>query len=293
LIKITGCSRWTVFLQLLAVSALLQACVPRRGEALHPAVNHPAQSSALLASTGESVSRPQEPEGKAPPTTGAAVTPIASKLVAAGPAIALYRGRTDTNAVALTFDAGADAGYAQLILDVLRSNGVRATFGMTGQWAQTHPDLVRQMALDGHQLMNHTWDHQSFTGVSTKTAALDRAKRQSELERAEAAVRDITGASMSPYFRAPFGDRDGSVENDAGRLGYAYDVLWTVDTGGWAGAPVARIIATSARGAEPGAIIVMHVGSASLDGPALQGVIDAVRAKGLGFATVSEIAPPR
>ena len=60
-------------------------------------------------------------------------------------------------------------------------SGIRATFGMTGKWAQANPDLVRRMAADGDQLMNHTWDHRSFTGLSTRTRApgssIARARR--------------------------------------------------------------------------------------------------------------------
>jgi peptidoglycan/xylan/chitin deacetylase (PgdA/CDA1 family) len=215
-----------------------------------------------------------------------------SPTAAGGPAAAVYRGRTDTNCVALTFDAGADAGYTALILDTLRRNGIRATFGMTGQWAMEHPDLVRLMVADGHQLMNHTWDHRSFTGASTRTRPLSRSERWAELDRTEAAIHELTGQSTLPYFRAPFGDDDRTVEADAGARGYRYDILWTVDTGGWAGASVGQIIAKSSAGAAPGAIIVMHVGAASLDGPALQGVIDAIRQRGLGFATISQLVGP-
>jgi peptidoglycan/xylan/chitin deacetylase (PgdA/CDA1 family) len=206
-----------------------------------------------------------------------------------GPAIPVYRGRTDTNSVALTFDAGADLGYASLIIDTLERNGIRASFGMTGQWAEAHQDLVARMVTDGDQLLNHTWDHQSFTGVSTATRPLTRAQRTSQLQRTEDLLLRITGQDVLPYFRAPYGDQDPSVESDAGQIGYRYDILWSVDTGGWSGAPVARIIANSARGAVPGAIIVMHVGAQSQDGPALQGIIDAIRARGLNFLTVAEL----
>ena len=205
------------------------------------------------------------------------------------PAAVVFRGRSDTNAVALTFDAGADVGYTQLILDVLRRNGIHATFGMTGQWAQDNPQLLKQIVADGHELMNHTWDHTSFTGLSTHTRPLGRPDRFSEIDRTEAIVRELTGATTIPYFRAPFGDRDGSVEADVGLHGYRYDVLWSVDTRGWAGAPPSQIIATSAQGATAGAIYVMHVGAQSQDGPALQSVIDVIRQKGLGFATISQI----
>jgi peptidoglycan/xylan/chitin deacetylase (PgdA/CDA1 family) len=247
----------------------------------------PSASSGVAQLQASSPAPPETPASiplaTIPPAASA--TPVAST----GPAVAVYRGRTDTNAVALTFDAGADAGYTALILDTLRRNGIHATFGMTGQWAADNPELVRQMVADGHELINHTWDHRSFTGASTQTKALNRGQRWSELDRTEATVQSLTGQTTLPYFRAPFGDDDRSVEADAGARGYRYDILWTVDTGGWAGATVGQIIAKSAAGATPGAIIVMHVGAESLDGPALQGVIDAIRQKGLGFATISEL----
>ncbi|HEY2593413.1 MAG TPA: polysaccharide deacetylase family protein, partial [Chloroflexota bacterium] len=68
--------------------------------------------------------------------------------------------------VALTFDAGADRGYAEAILDTLKTEGVPASFGMTGQWAQANPDLVQRMVAEGHRLINHTWEHRSWTGLS-------------------------------------------------------------------------------------------------------------------------------
>jgi peptidoglycan/xylan/chitin deacetylase (PgdA/CDA1 family) len=191
--------------------------------------------------------------------------------------------------VALTFDAGADVGYASLILDTLERNGIRASFGMTGQWAINHPDLVSRMVSDGDQLLNHTWDHRSMTGASTSTPALGLDERKSELARTDAVLTEISGKSTKPFFRAPYGDEDASVERDAGRAGYHYDVLWSVDSGGWAGAPVARIVARCAAGATPGAIIVMHVGAESQDGPALQAVIDQIRSRGLAFSTIAEL----
>src|SRR5207302_1688854 len=68
--------------------------------------------------------------------------------------------------VALTFDAGADRGYAEDILNILQDEHIVAGFGVTGQWAHANPDLVRRMAADGHLVFNHTLDLRSFTGVS-------------------------------------------------------------------------------------------------------------------------------
>jgi peptidoglycan/xylan/chitin deacetylase (PgdA/CDA1 family) len=230
----------------------------------------------------------QIPAPVAPPATFAVPgTPPAdtspAKLIAIG-----ATGRTDSNAVALTFDAGADAGYTELILDTLRRNAILATFGMTGQWAQQNPDLVKRIGAAGHQFMNHTWNHRSWTGLSAKPAVTSQQDRWSEIDQTEAIVYQLTGKSTLPYFRAPFGDQDPSVQRDIGLRGYRYDVLWTIDTRGWAGATPGQITAACAR-AEAGAIIVMHVGAQSQDGPALQSCIDAIRQNGLGFATVAEL----
>ncbi len=270
------------------LSLCLLLCAAGCGGSAHVAIRSAVASpQAPVASAASGA----PPLATIPPAADTA-TPPPAEAVADGPAVAVYRGRTDTNAVALTFDAGADTGYAALILDTLERNSIHATFGMTGHWAVQNAALVRRMAADGDELMNHTWDHQSFTGVSTQTRALGRNERWGELDQTEAAVRALTGQTTLPYFRAPFGDADPSVDADVGARGYRFDVLWTVDTRGWAGASVGQIIAKCAAGASPGAIIVMHVGAESQDGPALQGVIDAIRQKGLDFASIRDLVGP-
>src|SRR5688572_3537892 len=43
--------------------------------------------------------------------------------------------QTNQPVIVLTFDAGADRGYAGSILDTLANKGVKASFGVTGVWA--------------------------------------------------------------------------------------------------------------------------------------------------------------
>src|SRR2546428_9149817 len=112
-----------------------------------------------------------------------------------------------------------------------------------------------------------------MTGAATKTAPLTREQRWEELDRPETIVIQLTGATTKPYFRPPYGAYDASVNEDVGARGYAYNVLWTVDSRGWMGASAGAIIQRSLEQAEPGAIYVFHVGSGSQDGPALQAII--------------------
>jgi peptidoglycan/xylan/chitin deacetylase (PgdA/CDA1 family) len=196
----------------------------------------------------------QPPATETPPSTGAAQV--------------IRYGDTFRQVVAFTFDAGSDAGYTAMILDTLAANGLRASFGMTGKFAETYP------------LINHTYDHKSFTGTSDGGGGLTQAQRWEELDRTGQIVHDLTGASTKPYFRPPYGDYDDSVNADVGARGYAYNVMWAVDSRGWTGIPAAEVTARCLQLAEPGAIYVFHVGSASQDGPALQPLIDGLRAQG-------------
>ncbi len=191
--------------------------------------------------------------------------------------------------VALTFDAGADRGYAEDILDLLKADRIPASFGMTGQWAKANPDLVRRMGAEGHLVINHTLDHRSFTGLSDNLGGLSAAKRRAELEDADAIIAPLIGPSTKPWYRLPYGDDDAHVAADVAPAGYSRKVGWTVDSLGWRGTAASEIVARCLKLAAPNAIYVMHVGRDSQDGPALERVVAGLRERGFGFATVADL----
>jgi peptidoglycan/xylan/chitin deacetylase (PgdA/CDA1 family) len=190
--------------------------------------------------------------------------------------------------VALTFDAGADRGYAEDILDVLRDEHVVASFGITGQWAKANPDLVRRMAADGHQVFNHTLDHRSFTGASDSRGGLPPAQRRAELEDAEAILQPLLGHSTRPFYRLPYGDDDARVAPDVAPAGFSRKVGWTVDSMGWRGLPAGDIVTRCLKLVTPDAIYVFHVGRASQDAIALPEIIRGLRDRGFSFHRVDQ-----
>ena len=113
--------------------------------------------------------------------------------------------------VHLSFDAGADRGYAGEILNTLAAEGVSASFGMTGRWAQENPDLVQRMVAEGHRLINHTWDHRSFTGNSDRRGGQNREQIHAQLARTEALLVELTGQNTQPSFGPPYGDYSTAV----------------------------------------------------------------------------------
>jgi peptidoglycan/xylan/chitin deacetylase (PgdA/CDA1 family) len=224
--------------------------------------------------------------GELPPQAQAAPT-------GAPQIITLDRIPTDEPVVALTFDAGSDRGYAASILNTLADAGVRASFGMTGRWAEQHPDLLARIAGEGHQIINHTWSHRSFTGRSTGEPRMTSAEIAAELERLEELLRAQGVPQGKPYVRPPYGDVDTAALQALSDAGYRYNVMWSIDTLGWKGLSSAQIVRRVLENAAPGAIVLMHVGGESADGPALAQIIAGLRERGYRFATVAELAEPR
>jgi peptidoglycan/xylan/chitin deacetylase (PgdA/CDA1 family) len=218
----------------------------------------------------------------APTTTFAPLEPGA-------PARRISRGKNGRPVVALSFDAGSDVGYTADILDVLAAEGVKASFGVTGKWAEKNPDLFRRIVAEGHHVINHTYDHASMTGRSTSSLPLSRDARISELARADDVFVSLTGKSTKPWFRPPYGDIDTELDKTLVAAGYSYDLLWSVDSLGWKGLSAADITTRCVNGLDAGVILLFHVGSQSQDDAALPAIIAAIRHAGLQPGSIPDV----
>ncbi len=272
------------------VSAYEQAIVDYFGMGSSGPLNAPA----LAAPTPTPASQPTS-TAVTTPAAGATPTPRPAPPANPDPTTSqlLDRGESGRKEAALTFDAGADRGYAEEILDTLKQYGVKASFGMTGAWAEENSDLVKRMADEGHQIFNHTWSHQSLTGASTTSAPLTHDQRIKELQDTEDLIREVTGGyDTRPYFRPPYGDYDASVLKDLAEAGYTLTVMWTCDSFGWKGWTAAEIVQYCGTNPEPGDNILMHVGQGSQDYAALPAIIESWEAQGFTFVTVEELYQP-
>ena len=66
-----------------------------------------------------------------------------------------------------------DSPHGQLtpkVLDILRNNNVKGTFFMQGCNVTAHPQVVRRMVNEGHEVGNHTWNHAYLSKVSREKA---------------------------------------------------------------------------------------------------------------------------
>lgn len=61
--------------------------------------------------------------------------------------------------IALTFDDGPHPEYTPRLLDLLGAAGAKGTFFVIGEKTLRHPNLVRRISDEGHEIGNHTWTH--------------------------------------------------------------------------------------------------------------------------------------
>ncbi len=72
------------------------------------------------------------------------------------------RGKSGGRAVALTFDDGPDPLSTPLLIHLLAEHKIVAAFFINGAKAESHPDLVRMILANGHEVGNHSHNHDNF-----------------------------------------------------------------------------------------------------------------------------------
>ncbi|MEV6366628.1 polysaccharide deacetylase family protein [Micromonospora musae] len=158
---------------------------------------------------------------------------------------------TGDKRVALTFDDGPDPQYTPQVLNALREFGVRATFCVVGEMAQSHPDLVRAIVADGHTLCNHSWNHDVALGKRSPDVI------RADLLRTNEAIRAAAPDAPIVWYRQPGGAWTYPVVSVANALGMT-PLHWTVDPADWEAPGAARIAATVTSQIEPGSVVLMH-----------------------------------
>jgi peptidoglycan/xylan/chitin deacetylase (PgdA/CDA1 family) len=80
---------------------------------------------------------------------------------------------------------------------LLKARHLKATFFLIGQNVQAHPELVRRIIAEGHEVGNHTRDHPQLSKLSDDPAT-------DEIEKTEDAIRAACGVTPV-LLRPPYG----------------------------------------------------------------------------------------
>jgi len=181
--------------------------------------------------------------------------------------------------LALTFDDGPHPTHTPAVLDRLRELGVRATFFVVGAKVDAHPDLVRRIAAEGHEVGHHSYAHTPPNETSARTL-VDEARRTSAL------LERLLGKRPRLY-RPPHGKLTPRKLLGLWAVGQTI-VLWNRDPKDFAcGAvePIRRWFDTEPLAG--GDIVLLHDVHPHV-APALASIVDRAARLGLGFGTPTE-----
>lgn len=195
---------------------------------------------------------------------------------------------TEEKVVALTYDDGPHPVFTRRILDILDEYHAKATFFVIGSVAEAHPDVVRDVALRGHAIGNHTHNHPASASLQARKRAVF------ELEKCRQAIQNLT-AKPDLLFRPPRGAMQAQMLAVARERQYA-TVLWSI-CANHREAPTPEMMAERVLArVRPGAIILAHDGANRArwkDVAATRLIVKSLHRQGYRFVTVPELLKMR
>ncbi|HFX18162.1 MAG TPA: polysaccharide deacetylase family protein, partial [Flavobacteriales bacterium] len=108
----------------------------------------------------------------------------------------IFEQPNNQNTIYLTFDDGPTPEVTAWVLNLLQKERVKANFFLIGNNIQKYPDIVKDIVSQGHQIANHTFNHNDAWQYSTKDYMQDVFKTEDLI--------DQLGASKK-LFRPPYG----------------------------------------------------------------------------------------
>lgn len=190
--------------------------------------------------------------------------------------------------VALTFDDGPDANVTPLLLDALDAAGAKATFFTIGRHLERHQTIARRALDAGHELANHSWQHdrlQNFYSARAHGVEIDRGARL---------IQQLAKSDQVPLYRPPIGLKSPALARVAQQRNLKL-IAWSLHGRDTMQRDPQRIAAGILRRVKPGDIILMHDGH-DIDGrtrgataEALPLVLAGLAEKNLESVTVSKM----
>ncbi|MGG3571049.1 polysaccharide deacetylase family sporulation protein PdaB [Bacillus gobiensis] len=195
---------------------------------------------------------------------------------------AVYRGETKSNEVALTFNIGWGDEKALPILDALKANNLKnATFFLSASWAERHPEIVKRIKEDGHQIGSLGYSYQNYSSMEDKEIKKDLVRAQNSFQKL--GLDDIT------LLRPPTGQFNENVLKIAKQYGLTV-VHYSINSNDWTNPGVEKIVQNVNESIGSGDIVLLHASdSAKQTKDALPNILSHLQSEGLKNVPVSEL----
>ena len=201
------------------------------------------------------------------------------------PSTFVLQGSGDKREVALTFDDAPDDVFTPRVLDVLKREGVKATFFCVGNRIEAHPDVMRRIVAEGHVVGNHSYSHANLPKLSDE-------RFREEIRKTDRLIRQYTGYTPS-FVRPPYGNI--TAEQIKWLASQKRKIVgWNVDSLDWKSLSREEVATNILAHVKPGSIILQH--SAGGTGEDLTGTVEALpeviaklRKDGVRFVTIDRM----
>ncbi|WAH38798.1 polysaccharide deacetylase family protein [Alicyclobacillus dauci] len=192
------------------------------------------------------------------------------------------------NSVSLTFDDGPDPAYTPRLLDVLKEHNVHASFFVLARKAREHPEIIKRMLDEGHDVQIHGFQHwfvPLLHPVATYEQCLGAAKALS------------ARFGTVPLVYRPTWGACNLITLLIMRFSRMRLCTWSVMVGDWRRTEPTELVRRIEKKLGDGSIIVLHDSNDTFgaeDGAAdrvilaIPAIVDLVRRKGYHFIRISE-----
>ena len=154
------------------------------------------------------------------------------------------------NTVYITFDDGPIPEITPWVLGVLREHQVKATFFCVGENINKHPEIYKQVLLEGHSVGNHTYNHNNGWKTNDKVYELSVEKAQTEM--------DLYQSNQVKLFRPPYGKLKWNQYQKKIKNGYKI-IMWEVLSADFdTSLDPEMCLEKLKKNTAPGSIIVFH-----------------------------------
>lgn len=115
--------------------------------------------------------------------------------------------------MALTFDDGPDEFVTPCLLELLKKYQIKAAFFCIGEKAEKHPELIKQIDLEGHIIGSHSYTHHYWFDL------FSAQHMEEDLQKTDAAIKKIINKKIK-WFRPPYGVTNPPLAKVINRMQY-------------------------------------------------------------------------
>ncbi|MFC4025590.1 polysaccharide deacetylase family sporulation protein PdaB [Oceanobacillus longus] len=195
--------------------------------------------------------------------------------------VALSKGNADEPNIALTFNISWGEEKALDILDQLKNEQVQATFFVSGEWAERHPEILEKITEGQHELGMLGYRYKSYLDQE-----IDQVRKDLLY------ARDIfkkLGYEDVNLLRTPNGHFNEEIIELA--EGLEFEVIhWNINPNDWENPGTTKIVDTVMKDTTNGDIILLHASDAAKQtADALKTIIPGLKNKGFQLVSISEL----